>query len=290
MHLTVGDAANLPFEDDMFAMVMFSPPYLSQRTYGEDNIARKLNDWVDWMHVCIKESLRVCSGPVVVVISGSGGANYEPAPELLLASLFDCDGVYAYRPCIWNKNAAPAGDSYFSNDWEYVQVYCKHPKPPIWKPTELQIPLKYSSGGHFRQRKKDGERSKGSTYPTHKIRKRPSNVLDLEQLPTDITDYTDPVDPTSLLRVTVGGGHMGWKHATEYNEAPFPERLVEPFVKVFTNRGDKILDPFCGSGTTPCVAEILGRVGYGVDIRADQIEKAKLRETYTQEMIAKLKA
>lgn len=279
MHLAVGDAEHLPFEDNEFAMVMFSPPYLGQRTYDEDNIARKLDKWVPWMVSCITESVRVCKGPVVVVISGSGGANYEPAPELLLAEMYRT-AIHVYRPCIWSKNAAPAGDKYFSNDWEYIQVYCKHPQPPIWNPTELRIPLKYDSGGHFRQRKKDGDRSKGSEYPTHKIRKRPSNVLDPEQLPSYLADIK------SLQRVTVGGGHMGWKHATEYNEAPYPEKLVEPFVKVFTNPGDKVLDPFCGSGTTPCVADLLGRVGYGIDIRADQIEKAKLREDYIQAMIA----
>lgn len=287
MHLSVGDAEHLPFADDTFAMVMFSPPYMGQRTYGEDDIARKTDVWVPWMRSCVREAVRVCKGPVIVVISGSGGTNYEPAPELLLTSLYNCEGIYAYRPCIWNKNAAPAGDKYFSNDWEYIQVYCKHPQPPVWEPERLKIPLKYGAGGHFRQRKKDGNRAKGSEYPTHKVRKRPANVLDLTQLPTDLTEITEA---GSLQRVTVGGGHMGWRDATTHNEAPYPERLVEPFVKVFTNPGDAVLDPFCGSGTTPCVADILGRVGYGIDIRADQIEKAKLREAYITEMKARIQA
>ena len=32
--------------------------------------------------------------------------------------------------------------------------------------------------------------------------------------------------------------------------------------------GDTVLDPFCGTGTVPRVAEELGREGYGIDIRA----------------------
>jgi len=76
--------------------------------------------------------------------------------------------------------------------------------------------------------------------------------------------------PRDVLRVTVGGGHLGSKLAHD-NEAPFPEALVEPFIKALSNPGDVVLDPFCGSGTTLAVALRLGRRAIGIDNRLSQI-------------------
>jgi DNA modification methylase len=59
---------------------------------------------------------------------------------------------------------------------------------------------------------------------------------------------------------------------TESNQgshsAPFPRGLVEFFVKAFTDAGDVVFDPFLGSGTTMAAAEVLGRIGYGIEISA----------------------
>jgi DNA modification methylase len=45
-----------------------------------------------------------------------------------------------------------------------------------------------------------------------------------------------------------------------------PEALCERFIRALTNPGDSVLDPFCGSGTIPHVANKLGRVGHGIEL------------------------
>lgn len=50
-----------------------------------------------------------------------------------------------------------------------------------------------------------------------------------------------------------------------YHPTQKPERIVELFVKYWTNPQDVILDPFCGSGTIPAVAKRLGRRFIGID-------------------------
>jgi len=45
-----------------------------------------------------------------------------------------------------------------------------------------------------------------------------------------------------------------------------PEKLLERIIKASSNRGDLILDPFCGCGTTVAVAEKLQRKWIGIDI------------------------
>jgi site-specific DNA-methyltransferase (adenine-specific) len=47
--------------------------------------------------------------------------------------------------------------------------------------------------------------------------------------------------------------------------APFPEELARRVIKLYSYLGDTVLDPFCGSGTTPYVAAMLGRNYIGID-------------------------
>ena len=91
-------------------------------------------------------------------------------------------------------------------------------------------------------------------------------------------DYPLPklANPGNVIHVTVGGGHLGHPLAHE-NEAPFPEALVEFFIKSFCPPGGTVLDPFCGSGTTVAVAKKFGRNAIGIDIRPDQVELASKR-------------
>ena len=49
--------------------------------------------------------------------------------------------------------------------------------------------------------------------------------------------------PTNVLHIATECGNRN-------HSAVFPERLPEWFIKLFTEEGDLILDPFMGSGTT----------------------------------------
>ena len=46
----------------------------------------------------------------------------------------------------------------------------------------------------------------------------------------------------------------------------YPKQMIERIIKMSSKRGDTILDPFVGSGTSLIVAEILKRKGIGIDI------------------------
>jgi DNA modification methylase len=61
------------------------------------------------------------------------------------------------------------------------------------------------------------------------------------------------------------------------NEAPFPERLVEFFIRSFCPPGGIVLDCFSGSGTTAAVAAKTGRRYIGIDIRESQVALARRR-------------
>lgn len=59
--------------------------------------------------------------------------------------------------------------------------------------------------------------------------------------------------------------------------AMFPESLVERVLKLFSFKGDVILDPFNGVGSTTSVARKLGRKYLGIDISEEYCQKAKDR-------------
>jgi len=59
--------------------------------------------------------------------------------------------------------------------------------------------------------------------------------------------------------------------------APFPEELPYRCIQLYTFKGDVVLDPFVGSGTTCLVALKTGRHFIGIDIEESYVKKARER-------------
>ena len=68
-------------------------------------------------------------------------------------------------------------------------------------------------------------------------------------------------DALPLFFAPICGGHERTKHPTQK-----PLSIIERMVRISSNRGDTILDPFLGSGTSLAAAYRLGRQGVGVEI------------------------
>jgi DNA modification methylase len=67
-----------------------------------------------------------------------------------------------------------------------------------------------------------------------------------------------------------------------------PEAVLERIVKVSSNPGDLVLDPFAGSGTTLAVAKRLGRRYLGIELSADYAERVRQRLDGIEEHMAVL--
>jgi len=68
--------------------------------------------------------------------------------------------------------------------------------------------------------------------------------------------------PTNVL-------HMATECGNKKHSAVFPEKLPEWFIKLFTEVGDWVLDPFMGSGTTIRVAQRMKRNSIGIEINEE---------------------
>lgn len=60
----------------------------------------------------------------------------------------------------------------------------------------------------------------------------------------------------------------------EEHFAMYPEKLIEPCILAGSKKGDIVLDPFSGSGTTGAVAKRLGRKYIGIELNEKYCEKA----------------
>ena len=74
--------------------------------------------------------------------------------------------------------------------------------------------------------------------------------------------------PTNVL-------HLATECGNKSHSAAFPEALPEWFIKLFTDEGDLVLDPFVGSGTTCATAQKVRRNSVGIEILAEYCDLAK---------------
>lgn len=77
-----------------------------------------------------------------------------------------------------------------------------------------------------------------------------------------------------------GGGKAAvWRYARDPQQYPTqkPLALLREWVSLFSDPGETILDPFCGSGTTLCAAKLLGRRAIGIDRREQACALARER-------------
>ncbi len=100
---------------------------------------------------------------------------------------------------------------------------------------------------------------------------------------SDIAFYADVVKTERSTRSIDQGDaitnvlHFATECANVGHSAAFPLELPIWFIKLLTEPGDAVLDPFLGSGTTAIAAQRLGRKVIGIDLSAEYVEIARDR-------------
>jgi DNA modification methylase len=68
---------------------------------------------------------------------------------------------------------------------------------------------------------------------------------------------------------------MATECGNKSHSAAFPYALPEWFIKLFTNPGEVVLDPFVGSGTTIEAACALERTAIGIDVLKEYVTMSR---------------
>jgi site-specific DNA-methyltransferase (adenine-specific) len=66
--------------------------------------------------------------------------------------------------------------------------------------------------------------------------------------------------------------HLATESSNRQHSAAFPQELPKWFIKLFTQEGDLVLDPFMGSGTTALAAQALNRHYLGIEILPEYVD------------------
>lgn len=264
--LICGDCLSImrAFNEKSVDLVFGSPPYEDCRTYG---IGYSLagQQWVDWMVEVVRESLRICRGLVAFVVEGkTRNYKWSATPALLMADLHRA-GIVLRKPPLYVRDGicGSGGPDWLKNKYEFIVCATSGGRLDWSNNTAMGHPPKFGPGGAPSHRRADGTRASGCKCTD----RRPDGTLKPRI-------YKPPqlANPGNLIDCGPGGGgHLGNRFAHE-NEAPFPEKLAEFFIRSFCRPGGIVVDPFCGSGTTCAVASRCDRKAIGIDIRKSQID------------------
>lgn len=241
---------------DSTNLVITSPPYALhfKKEYGNADKA----DYVDWLRPFAREIFRVLrpDGSFVLNIGGSYNAG-TPTRSLyhFRALLMLCDevGFKLAQECFWYNPAklpAPA-------EWVNVRrIRIKDSVEYVWWLSKTDHP-KADNRKVLTPYSKDMLRLITRGY---KPKKRPSghNITD------GFTANHGGAIPGNLLECGNNESNSEYirlceQHGVKPHPARFPAALPEFFIRMLTEPGDLVVDPFAGSNTTGSVAEKLER-------------------------------
>lgn len=252
-----GDATEVmrnKIEDESIDLVVTSPPYDNLRSYNkkiQKKTKKKYNNYSFDFENIARELYRVMKkgGVVVWVVGDATIDKSETGSSFRQALFFMSLGFKLHDTMIYEKNGpsfpARRDSKRYSQVFEYMFVLSKDGPP---KTANLLCDKKnnwagYKNFGKASYRNKDGE------------------LIQREQ----------KVIPKYSPRFNIWKYNTGKNYSTTDKEAfkhpaIFPEELAEDHILTWSNKGDIVLDPFAGSGTTLKMASLNDRKYIGIEI------------------------
>jgi DNA modification methylase len=266
--LIVGDSRRMDeVPDSSVALVVTSPPYFAGKEYeeslGEGGVPATYLEYLDLLREVFAQCARKLEpgGRIAVNVANLGRRPYRSLSADVVGILQDDLRLLLRGEIVWVKQRGSSG----SCAWGSFQ----RPGNPVLRDLTERVVI--ASKGRFDRALPAKERA-GRGLPSESSMTREDfmeNTLDIWEIPAE-----------SATRV----GHP----------APFPVELPARLIELYTYRGDLVLDPFAGSGTTAVAALRSGRHFAGYDLDETYIELAEgrveeERQRLSSEMVAPLK-
>lgn len=265
-------------------LVVTSPPYALhfKKEYG--NASKR--DYVRWFMPFAEQIHRILAddGSFVLNIGGS----YNPGTPTrslyhfhLLIALVDVVGFHLAQECFWyNPAKMPVPAEWVTvrrirvrDSVEYVWWLSKTPWP---KASNLGVLKQYSPD--MLRLNRNGV--KAATRPSgHVIRSSFDGIQAGGSIPPNVTEGTLP---ENMLRLGNNASNDAYTKkckdlGLKVHPARFPSSLPDFFIRLLTDEGDTVVDPFAGSNTTGVVAEALGRRWMAFEQVQEYLEASKVR-------------
>ncbi|WP_225613981.1 DNA-methyltransferase [Delftia sp. DLF01] len=270
--------------DSSVNLVFTSPPYALhfKKEYG--NVSQ--GDYVAWFMEFAKEIKRILTddGSFVLNIGGTWQKG-QPTRSIyhfkLVAALVEDLGLHLAQETFWyNPAKMPVPAEWVTvrrirvkDAVEYVWWFSKTPWP---KADNRKVLRPYSKD----MLRLNARGVKTTTRPSgHNINESWDKIHSGGSIPPNVIEDEIPLDMLKMGNNSSNDGYTKKCKAAgmKIHPARFPSQLPEFFIKMLTDEGDTVIDPFGGSMTTGFVADNLNRKWIGVDNVEEYLEASKFR-------------
>ncbi len=246
-----GDARHMDrVVDGSVALVVTSPPYFAGKQYEEElereGIPASYLEYLAMLTEVFAECVRKLEpgGRIAVNVANLGRRPYRSLSADVIRILEHDLGLLLRGELIWQKGEGASSSCAWGS--------FRSAGNPVLRDISERI-IVASKGRFDRARSVKQRAAEGLPHE--------NTVMTEDFMASTLDVWSMP--PESAQRV----GHP----------APFPVELPEQLIRLYTFKGDLILDPFMGSGSSLVAAARLGRRYVGYDLDANYIEIARQR-------------
>jgi len=245
------------YPDQCIDLIVTSPPYADQRTTTYGGIAP--DEYVAWFLPRAEQFMRVLKrgGSFVLNIKEKAvnGERHTYVLELILA--LRKQGWLWTEEYIWHKKNCYPGKwpNRFRDAWERCLHFTRQRQFKM-NQDAVMVPMG------------DWANTRLKTLGKNDVVRFESQVGNA--FAKNIANWQGRTlaYPTNVL-------HLATETGNKNHSAAYPLALPQWFIKLFTDAGDIVLDPFAGSGTTLQAALELGRTAIGIDIAPEFVEMCR---------------
>lgn len=249
--------------DESLQLIVTSPPYNIGKEYERDQ-RRSLEEYVEWLRPIIRKMCKKISDDGSICWQVGNYVNKgEVFPlDFYFYQIFLDEGFKLRNRIIWHFNFGLHASARFSGRYETILWFTKSDNY-VFNLDAIRVPQLYPGKRHS---SKKGELA--GVPSGNPLGKNPSDFWEFSSVEAFENDLTWDIP-------NVKSNHP----EKTLHPCQFPTELAERCILAFTKKGDVVLDPFVGAGTTVIAALKHGRVGLGIDKSREYAKLARERIT-----------
>jgi DNA modification methylase len=239
------------------------PPFNIGYEYDQYHDRRGKGDYLAWTDRWLAAVVRTLkpNGSLFVAI----GDEYAAEHKVRLDAL----GLHLRNWIVWHYTFGVNCARKFSRSHAHILYYVADPKSYTFNGDAIRV--------------KSARQTAYADRRANPLGKLPDDTWYLR--PQETEDHFEPDSDTWAVSRVCGTFHERTDHPCQ-----MPEAVLERIIRVGTNPGDVVLDPFAGSGTTLAVAKRLRRRFLGMELSAAYSENIRVRLSGVQPPVAGAKA